>query len=114
MTVIIYNNISCWRANSMRKAAIFWFVMLCAQNDACSSCLLRTAAVCQSYIVCGSDTEVIKRWREKVRNNQQMNDDIATTTRRRRGGRKNMMMMVVLLQTRRRMSNQCLSRDVIR
>ena len=41
MTVIIYNKISCWRANSMRKAAIFWFVMLCAQNDAHSSCLLR-------------------------------------------------------------------------
>ena len=76
--------------------------------------MLRTAAECQSYIVCASDIEVIKRWREKVRNNQQMNDDIATTTRRRRVGRKNMMMMVVLLQTRRRMSNQCLSRDAIR
>jgi hypothetical protein len=42
---IIYNIIS-WggnnSANSMRKAAIFWFVMLCAQNEACSSCLLRT------------------------------------------------------------------------
>jgi hypothetical protein len=45
MTVIIYNNISCWHTNSMRKDAIFWFVMLCTQNDACSSCLLRT----QSY-----------------------------------------------------------------
>ena len=54
MTVIIYNNISCWHTNSMRKDAIFWFVMLCAQNDACSSCLLRT----QSYIVCESSIEV--------------------------------------------------------
>ena len=89
MIVIIYNNIRCWHTNSMRKA-IFWFVMVCAQNDACSSFLLRT----QSYIVCASGIEVIKRWREKVHNNQQMNDDIATTMRRRRGGRKNMMMMV--------------------
>ena len=32
--------------------------------------------------------EVIKRWREKVCNNQQMNDDIATTMRRRRGGKE--------------------------
>ena len=90
MTVIIYNNISCWHTNSMRKDAIFWFVMLCAQNDACSSCLLRT----QSYIICASGIEVIKRWREKVHNNHQIYDDIATTMRRRRGGRKNMMMMV--------------------
>ena len=70
MTLIIYNNIS-WggnnSANSMRKAAIFWFVMLCAQNDA--QLLVEDAAVCQSYIVCASDIEVIKRWREKVRNN---------------------------------------------